>query len=245
MDASILQNIGFTNAQIKVYLALLELGQTTSGPIIKRSGLQNSVVYNALNQLIEQGLVSFVLKGQRKYFSATNPKNLITFIEDKKSKIEQIVPELIAKQTPPPKQSAQVFLGWKGAYQAFNYILEVLPQGSEYIGFAVGFEEQYTKRVIQFFREFQKKRALMNYKVKFIVNESAREQVKQYGFYSKFKKPEFRFVPGYAPRGLVIFGDHVLSAAFGEEPVVVITTSKMIADNYRTAFNNMWKIAKK
>lgn len=245
MDASILQNIGFTNAQIKVYLALLELGQTTSGPIIKRSGLQNSVVYNALNQLIEQGLVSFVLKGQRKYFSATNPKNLITFIEDKKSKLEELVPELIAKQTPPPKQNAQVFLGWKGAYQAFNQILEVLPKGSEFIGFAVGFEEQYTEKVKQFFREFQKKRSMMDYKVKFIVNENSREQVKHYGFYSKFKKPEFRFVPGYAPRGLIVFGDNVLSVAFGKEPVVVITTSKLIADNYRRAFSNMWKIAKK
>ena len=53
IDTSILEDIGLTNAQIKVYLSLLELGETTSGPLIKKSKLQNSVVYNALNQLIQ------------------------------------------------------------------------------------------------------------------------------------------------------------------------------------------------
>ena len=98
IDTSILEDIGLTNAQIKVYLTLLELGETTSGPLIKKSALQNSVVYNALNQLIDSGLVTFVSKGKRKYFSSTNPKNLIKFVEDKKEKIEELVPQLLAKQ---------------------------------------------------------------------------------------------------------------------------------------------------
>ena len=84
IDTSILEDIGLTNAQIKTYLALLELSETTTGPVIKKSGLQNSVVYNALSQLIEHGLVTFVLKGKRKYFSATSPKNLVKYVGDKK-----------------------------------------------------------------------------------------------------------------------------------------------------------------
>lgn len=151
IDTAILEDIGLTNAQIKVYIALLELGETTSGPILKRSELQNSVVYNALNQLIKHGLVTFILKGKRKHFSAADPKNLITFVEDKKEKIQNLVPQLIAKQAlVKKKQEAQVFVGWKGVYNAFNYILETLPKGSEYIGFAAGFEEQYTEEAKNF-----------------------------------------------------------------------------------------------
>ena len=39
MDITILEDLGLTNAEIKIYLALLELGSTTAGPIIEKSGL--------------------------------------------------------------------------------------------------------------------------------------------------------------------------------------------------------------
>lgn len=45
MDTQILEDIGLTNAEIKVYIALLELGTSTAGPIIEKTGLQNSVVH--------------------------------------------------------------------------------------------------------------------------------------------------------------------------------------------------------
>ena len=90
IDTSVLKDIGLTNGQIKIYISLLELGETTSGPLIKKSELQNSVVYNALNKLIKHGLVTYIQKGKRKYFSTTDPKNLIQFIQDKKEKVEDI-----------------------------------------------------------------------------------------------------------------------------------------------------------
>lgn len=246
IDLSILEDIGLTNAQIKVYTSLLDLGETTTGPLIKKSGLQNSVVYNALNQLIKNGLVSFILKGKRKSFSATSPKNLIKFVEDKKERIEELVPELIKKQEfKEQKQEAQVFLGMKGIYNAFNKILEILPKGSEYIGFGAGFEEQHTEEARKFFWEYQKKRCLMKYKVKIIVNESSRKQVENFGWYPKFGKPNYKFVEGFAPIGVLIFEDYILNVAFGEAPVAVLIKSKGIADAYRRCFYNMWKVAKK
>lgn len=241
MDTSALEDIGLTRAQISVYLTLLELGETTSGPLLKKSKLHNSVAYHALDQLIERGLVTFVLKGKRKYFSAEHPKSLVKFIEDKKEKISQLIAQLTIK---PTKQEARVFSGWKGIYAAFNQILDALPAGSEYIGFAAGFEKQYTEESKQFFREFQKKRAAKKYKIKLIANESTRAQVEQYEYYEKFGKPEYRFVPGFAPMGIIIFGDNVLNVAFEETPIAVITTSKLIADSYRRFFYAMWENAK-
>ncbi len=241
IDTSVLEEIGLTNAQINIYKALLELGETTSGPIIRNTNLQNSVVYNALNQLIEQGLANFVLKGKRKYFSATDPKHLINIVEDRKEKIERLVPQLSSiRKLSKTKQEAQVFLGWKGLYNAFNTILEVLPSGSEYIGFAAGFEEQYTKEAKRFFREFQKKRKKKKYKVKLIVNESSRKQVENYKYYEMFGKPEYRFVDGFAPVGVIVFGDNVLNVGFEEKPVAVIITSKAIAESHRRFFYSVW-----
>ncbi len=243
IDTSILEEIGLTNAQIKIYLALLELGETTTGPIIKKSELQNSVVYNALNQLIEQGLTTFIIKGKTKYFSATNPKNLLRFIEDKKERIQQLIPKLVQKKKT-SKQEARVYQGWKGVYNAFNEVLETLPKGSEYIGFAAGLREQYSKESKHFFKEFQKKRDRMRYNIKLIANEETKQQVEQFHYYKKFGKPEYRFVKGIAPVGIIIFKDNILNIAFEETPIAIITTSKQIAESYRKFFYAMWEIAK-
>ena len=38
MNLEILETIGLTKAEIKVYSALLELGSSTTGPIVEKSG---------------------------------------------------------------------------------------------------------------------------------------------------------------------------------------------------------------
>jgi len=244
IDTSVFEELGMTNAQIKVYLVLLEIGESKTGGIIKKSGLQSSVVYNSLTQLLEMGLATFILKGKIKYFSATDPENLIKFIDDKTQKIKEMLPNLRRKLMT-EKQEAQVYLGWRGIYFAFNRVLEELPKGGEYIAFGLGFEEQLSDETRLFFREYQKKRNALKYSMKIILNESARKQAENYGFYLKFGKPEYRYVDGFSPHGPLIFGDNILIATFGETPIAVIITSKDIASSFRKAFYAMWKVAKK
>ena len=84
MDLQILEDIGLTNSEIKVYTTLLELGSSTAGPIIEKPQFQSSVIHNALNKLTEKGLISYVMEGQRRHYQATDPKHIINFIEEKK-----------------------------------------------------------------------------------------------------------------------------------------------------------------
>ena len=80
MDVSALEGIGLTNAEIKVYLALLELGATKTGLLIEKSGLKSSVVYSALARLMEKGLVSSIKEGKMSTYKASDPKNIIEYI---------------------------------------------------------------------------------------------------------------------------------------------------------------------
>ncbi len=91
MNTQILEDIGLTNAEIKVYLALLELGTATAGPILVNSELQNSVVHMTLNKLIEKGFVTSVKEGKRNQYQATNPKNISTYINEKKERFEELL----------------------------------------------------------------------------------------------------------------------------------------------------------
>ena len=64
----LLAEIGLTERESKVYLALLELGSTTTGPLVKKSEVPNSKVYEILESLQNKGLVSWITKGKTKYF---------------------------------------------------------------------------------------------------------------------------------------------------------------------------------
>ena len=98
MDTQILEDIGLTNAEIKIYLALLELGTATAGPILDKTGLQNSVVHMTLNKLVEKGLVSSIREGKRNHYQPSNPKHIVEYINEKRERFEQILPELLNKQ---------------------------------------------------------------------------------------------------------------------------------------------------
>src|SRR3989344_8958996 len=85
---TILEEIGLTKNEIKIYLALLKFGFTSTGAIIKETKIHASKVYDGLNRLADKGLVTHVIIANVKHFKAVNPDRLIDFLEDKKSSIE-------------------------------------------------------------------------------------------------------------------------------------------------------------
>ena len=58
-----LEWIGLNKSETKVYLSLLRLGASSTGPIINDSKTANSKIYEVLDKLIHKGLVSFLVSG--------------------------------------------------------------------------------------------------------------------------------------------------------------------------------------
>jgi sugar-specific transcriptional regulator TrmB len=50
MDPKMLEEIGLTEGESKVYLALLKLGATKTGPLIKEADVSSSKVYKILER---------------------------------------------------------------------------------------------------------------------------------------------------------------------------------------------------
>jgi len=81
MDLHVLEEIGLTKGEAKVYLSLLSLGLTTTGPIVRESGVSASKVYKVLARLAKKGLVSYIVKKRTKFFRAADPERLLDFLE--------------------------------------------------------------------------------------------------------------------------------------------------------------------
>ena len=101
MDTRPLEELGLTKGEIKVYLALIGLGESTTGPIVEESGVSVSKVYKILERLAKKGLASHIVKRKVKYFKAADPHRLIVYLQEKENqikeqekKLEKLIPEL-------------------------------------------------------------------------------------------------------------------------------------------------------
>ena len=143
MDTIVLEEIGLNKGEAKVYLALLELGESKVGSIINKSGLVSSVVHTDINKLVEKGLASYIKKGKIKFYKAVSPKQILNFVKEKEKKLLEIIPSLEEKQKKSEnKEEAEIFEGIKGITSMLNLIIENSKKREEFFFFATDMEEK-------------------------------------------------------------------------------------------------------
>ena len=89
MHEELLAEIGLSKSEIAVYFALLNLGSSTTGPIIKKAGIASGKAYLVLDKLAKKGLVTYILKSARKYYNAKDPALLLEYLKEKKAELER------------------------------------------------------------------------------------------------------------------------------------------------------------
>ena len=89
MNTRLLEDIGLSKGETKVYLALLKMGATKTGPLAARAEVSSSKVYKILDRLIKKGLVGHITRGKVKHFTAMPPKRVIEYMEQKETELKR------------------------------------------------------------------------------------------------------------------------------------------------------------
>jgi len=242
MDTSILEDLGLTQAEIKVYVALLELGSSSAGPILEKSGLQNSVVHRALNTLIEKGLISFILEGRRKLYQATDPDNFHEFIDDKKKRFDSILPELKQKQNfAKDNEQATIYKGKRGINEIYTKLLN--SGGKEYNTYGGGKRVCYEIMGETWWKNLHAKRIAKKIQSRQVFDETIRkfgEQLrKRPKSQVKFLSQEFEQLTE-----TVIIGDYVAINIFTENPYGLLIKDKTVVQSHKKSFELLWERAR-
>jgi len=82
-----LLQLGFTENEAKVYLALLETGLSTITKLISKTNLHKQIIYDNLQRLTAKGLVSYVIQSNHKYFNAVSPEKIKDILEEQKKEL--------------------------------------------------------------------------------------------------------------------------------------------------------------
>ncbi len=243
MDTSILEDLGLTGAEIKVFIALLELGSSTAGAVVERSGLQNAVVHRAFHSLIEKGLISYVFEGKIKHYHAIEPKMLLSFLDEKKAKLEKILPELEARtNNQKEKPKARIFQGIRGVKEMIYLMIE--SKTKEWIGYG-GASVSHNLLGDFFWENFHKRRISKKIKAKLIFHHS----LKWWGdtLNKKYSMTEVRFTNQDFEEltETIICGGQIAIIIYFEKPFGFLIDEQLVARSYTKFFEFLWKSARK
>lgn len=251
MNIRDLTKIGLTEGEIKVYDALLELGETTRTELAKKSGISPSKIYDVVNRLMEKGIVSSVKKHGVLHFSAANPDRLKDFLEKKEEEIkseklvvEALLPSLLSRyMEKEEKTDVEVFYGWEGMRTVFHDIARSLKKGdTNYIfGASMGLDPKQADLFFSKYYELVKKKG---YTINIIFNENMRNHPDRIKYYATSKKHKVRFLYQDTFTEFNFYKDTVLFVMLLKKPIVIRVKNKEAADSFRKFFATMWKQAK-
>ena len=249
---STLQNAGLTRSESKVYLSLLELGQSSITAIVKKSLVSTSKVYDILHRLEQKGLASHITAHGKKHFSAARPNRILDFLEQRKdeisSSIEDIneaIPRLTALlESKQSGERAEIYVGLQGLSTIFNQETQWMQKtrGTSYvIGVTRG--GNTGPEIDSLFERLQQKRDHLHLKTNIVMNKKMKGKVK-YLENSKFCSARYVDV-GSEMTSLNVFGNKTVITVYAKQPFLFVITSNDVAKDMIAYFNILWKKANK
>jgi HTH-type transcriptional regulator, sugar sensing transcriptional regulator len=246
MDETLLEKLGLTKGEIKVYLALNKLGESTVGPIGKESKVSKSKIYDILDKLIDKGLAGYITKTGVKYFLANDPHMILDYINKKeeelsstKKEVEEVIPQLmLQRHLEAKKRTAEMYEGSNGVKAVRKELMQDFNSGDTLL--VLGAPKIANEKWEAWFLDFHKKRRSKKVKMKIIYNSNAKE-------YGKIRKKmpltEVKYLPNklVSPNWIDIFPEAVLFIIVLKTPIAFVVRDKELANSFRSYFEIMWK----
>lgn len=247
MDQTLLEKLGLTKTEAKIYVLLLQLGQVPATPIIKKSELHRATVYDVLERLIEKGLVSYVIKSGIRYYSTTEPERFEVILQDREKEIQEqqktfqtIKSELktlasISKEQYP----VEVLVGKGGLKTALEDVLR-----KRKTLYALGAQGNFQKYVPEYHKLWHSQRERLRIPCRMIYAEKCRKLRTK-----EFPLPyvDIRFIDKVydGPMTTFFYADTFMIIMWAEQPIITRITSKELVRHYLGFFKMIWKMARK
>ena len=251
MELEPLRKLGLTDGEIKVYLALIRLGETTSGPVVDESGISVSKVYAILERLAKKGLVSHIVKQKTKHFKAADPQRLLVYLQEKEADLKQqedtlknmIVSLKAEHQTAITTETAQIYEGLKGIQTARERTLQIMKKGDEIWIMGVA-KSPYEGMMTPYFRDYHRRRYEKGIFCRYLYNAYAKDP------YGKASASYPLSKVRYMPKGLIthawleIYADTVTIGINKGRSFSVVIQNQEVANSFKTYAKLLWGMGK-
>ena len=250
MDISTLKEAGLTDGEIKVYLALLQLGISSIGPILEKSRVTKSIIYRILDRLIEKGLASYIIKEKTKHFQAAQPEKLLDYIEQRKKeleenkkKVQELLPELLLKQKLSKKSEATIYEGFKGIITVHDKRFQKLKKGDEYFFF--GLPAKQPDYYHAYWQKDHQKREKLGIKCRLLYNEKVDDLTLKNRNFFKLCDARRMSIDLDTPAWILGYKDTiVIGLPLADKPLAFEIINQEVVDSFKNYFEWFWKKSK-
>jgi sugar-specific transcriptional regulator TrmB len=247
MIENIFNEFGLTKYETKVYLALTELGEATSGQILNKAGINSGKIYQILESLKNKGFVSEITKNNVKKYFSVEPSEILGFFKKKRKKIDEqekvfkeILPELMNKiNQRKEKIHIEIFTGIQGMKKAFDKEVKLYKKGKCLRINGITNYNKHPKKFIDYFQyNLFPIREKSQIQIKKISDKQAKSNVHEKG--AKIRFLEYN--------SIITFNNIenlTIISVWTKEPLFITIESQETAEGFLENFELLWKIAKK
>ncbi len=239
-----LNKLGLKEKEIAVYLAILTIGRGDISGIAKKAGIKRTSIYQHIEELQKKDFIYKTITKKRIYYSANNPKKIISYLEKekrdldyKKNSIKTILPDLENLYLKSFKKPNIVFLeGKSGLWEAYNEIVDTWQNVYQIFS---------PKNFFKLFSFEENHELLMKLKSREVKlynliekSDKAKERLKkkEYNHFvkSKLLPNDLKFSSDF-----LVTGDKLVLISF-DNLIAVIIKDKAIVDMQRKFFKFVW-----
>jgi sugar-specific transcriptional regulator TrmB len=122
---SAIEQLGYSPHEVKVYLAALQLGESTATDIALKTQIPRTTVNLTIDSLRQKGLIYAYLRHRRKIWTAENPAKLLMRLKEREAALKIILPELQSlRHDTGVRPTVRTYSGAEEIKQIMNDIIE-------------------------------------------------------------------------------------------------------------------------
>ncbi|MGM5480389.1 MAG: TrmB family transcriptional regulator [Nanobdellota archaeon] len=237
----ILQDIGLSEREAKLYLALLDFGQTTIGPLVEKTRIPSSKIYEVMNRLETKGLANHIIIKKTKQFQASDPEILLDKLNEKTATFKEHLDQLKKRQALAQEQQyAEFYEGKQAVFSLLRNSIKNAQENETYYSF--DFDDEYQQDDIAiFFSNLALRRAEKKLNTKILAKKESKNIIEYELPKLSRQKMNIKYTDIPYPEGIVILGEDVIMIEFEGEPSAVRIKSKVHAKNYKQLFLSIYE----
>ena len=247
MELEELKELGLSDGQVRVYVAILELGSASINAIHEKTGFERRAIYDIINKLIERGLISYTLEQGKRTYQCASPRIIKEEIEKKTWLLKSLKNKLpsisemynLAK----PKIRAEIYRGNNAMKTLLDEALDY--PATYWIGGNSGVEANTGDEMKRWFKKWTTRRVelkrfmydLVDYGTS-LEDFAPKDLKKHKKFYYKYCElpRELR-----SPMVIIIFGNKVVQVLWSKQSFAFVLESEEIKESFMKYFYYFWK----